>query len=162
MESNPAHNPFLRTSNKVQLRRSSTILSEQCLRTKHQFADWASVEGFEFRTASAESGNWLFGSSEKRLCTLEWKGKDYEDGDPWAIPDILGARWASSVVLEHCTGDRVKHLCGQTVARQLVTLSPVSHSSLTPYNPPSPHIWLISRLSDYAWAWIHHNSVSTH
>ena len=42
-------------SNKVQMCRFITILCEQYLRRKHQFADWAAVEGLEFRTASAEN-----------------------------------------------------------------------------------------------------------
>ena len=73
VESNPVYYHFLRTSNKVQMCRSITILCEQCLRRKHQFDDWAAVEGLEFRTASAE--NFLFKKDSSKC-----------EGSPKTIP----------------------------------------------------------------------------
>ncbi len=39
---------------------------------------------------------------------LSRRKESCEDGGPWAIPDVLDERWVSSVILEHCTGDRVE------------------------------------------------------
>ncbi len=50
----------------------------------------------------------------------------------WAIPGILGGRWVSSVVLEHCTVDRVeRHLCRQVVAT-IMYLKRTGHTTDVP------------------------------
>ena len=124
VESNPAHYPpFLRTSNKVQMCRSSTIWWA-VHENEAPICWWAAVEGLEFRTAIGE--NFLFSQqrqferwgARRQLHYLDkvrnvafWNMYPWE-GEKEVVRMVIHGPYqtssVASVVREHCRGDRVE------------------------------------------------------
>ena len=49
-----------------------------------------------------------------------------QDAHPWVIPDVLGSRWASSVALEYCTGDKVEGYLRRQNGCRVVAVVPIA------------------------------------